>query len=44
MERAVSWWATLGVQRGDDVCLRICLGSNEMGISGGTVPAPLKSF
>lgn len=32
------------VGRGNDACLRICLGSNDMGISGGKVLAPLKSF
>lgn len=34
-----------GGEQGDGACLRICLGSNKMGVSlGYTVPAPLKSF
>lgn len=34
-----------GMGTGDGACLRICLGSNTMGVSlGYTVPAPLKSF
>lgn len=42
------WKRAVGGQqwegRGNDACLRICLGSNDMGISGGRVPAPPKSF
>lgn len=39
------WEANEGGEQGDGACLRICLGSNKMGVSlGYTVPAPLKSF
>lgn len=41
-------WKRVGGQqwvgRDNDAYLRICLGSNDMDISGGRVPAPLKSF
>lgn len=29
-----SWWAVTGAGGVNDACLRICLGSNDMGIPG----------
>lgn len=44
-KRAVSGRQKREGEQGDGACLRIHLGSNEMGVSlGQTVPAPLKSF